>query len=35
VAIMAYERATEQGIGMTIDQPTRVPPRWRSMMATA
>ena len=29
VAIMAYERATERGIGLRIEQPRRVTPRWR------
>lgn len=30
VAIMAYERAMERGVGRAIDQPVRVLPRWRS-----
>lgn len=30
VAIMAYERAVAQGIGLAIDQPQRVSPRWRN-----
>ncbi|MEQ8442618.1 MAG: ornithine cyclodeaminase family protein [Alphaproteobacteria bacterium] len=34
VAILAYERATEQGIGLAIPQPKRVDPRWRAL-ATA
>jgi len=29
VAIMAYERAIERGVGLGIDQPQRVSPRWR------
>ncbi len=33
VAIMAYERATSQGIGLMIDQPQRVLPRWRTAAA--
>jgi ornithine cyclodeaminase/alanine dehydrogenase-like protein (mu-crystallin family) len=33
VAIMAYERATANGIGLTIDQPQRVSPRWRTAVA--
>lgn len=33
VAIMAYERATSQGIGLMIDQPQRVSPRWRTAVA--
>ncbi|KRB82202.1 ornithine cyclodeaminase [Sphingomonas sp. Root710] len=31
VAIMAYERAMAQGIGLSIDQPQRVMPRWRTV----
>lgn len=30
VAIMAYERAVAEGIGLAIDQPRRVSPRWRN-----
>jgi ornithine cyclodeaminase/alanine dehydrogenase-like protein (mu-crystallin family) len=33
VAIMAYERATAHGIGLNIDQPQRVSPRWRTAVA--
>ncbi len=35
VAIMAYERATAQGIGYTMSQPQRVSPRWHSATRTA
>ncbi len=31
VAMMAYERAVERGIGLTIDQPVRVMPKWRAV----
>lgn len=33
VAIMAYERAEQQGVGLTIDQPRRVMPKWRAASA--
>jgi len=33
VAMMAYERSEERGIGLTIDQPVRVMPKWRAASA--
>jgi ornithine cyclodeaminase len=33
VAMMAYERAEDRGIGLTIGQPSRVMPKWRATTA--
>jgi ornithine cyclodeaminase/alanine dehydrogenase-like protein (mu-crystallin family) len=33
VAMMAHERAESRGVGLAIDQPSRVMPKWRAAMA--